>query len=127
MFHERLKIERERLGISQTNFAESCGVKKNAQINYEKGERQPDSDYLQKAYQLGVDITYLFSGQRTNLSAMPTDELFLLENFRKFSEQEKRMFLGFVIGGVQGLHQGAGVVNSPNANVTNSFNNQTTN
>lgn len=127
MFHERLKIERERLGISQTNFAESCGVKKNAQINYEKGERKPDSDYLQKAQELGVDVAYLFSGQRTNLSAMPTDELFLLENFRKFSEQEKRMFLGFVIGGVQGLHQRAGVVNSPNANVTNSFNNQTTN
>lgn len=122
MFHERLKQERERLGISQTAFGEQCGVKKLAQINYEKGERKPDSDYLQKAQQLGVDIGFLFSGLRTNVATMPTDEIFLLDNFRKLSEQEKRMFLGFMIGGVQSMHDGGGVFNSPNANVTNSFN-----
>lgn len=123
MFSERLKEERERLGLSQTDFGEKCGVKKLAQINYEKGERKPDSDYLQKAHELGVDIGYLFSGHRTSPSTMPTEELFLLDNFRKFTEQEKRMFLGFVLGGVESLHSKTGVFNSPNSKVTNSFNN----
>lgn len=103
MFHERLKLERERLNISQTAFGESCGVRKQAQINYEKGERQPDSDYLQRAYELGVDIGYLFSGQRTNVQEVPSDERELLDNFRKFTEQEKQMFLGFIAGSLDRL------------------------
>lgn len=95
MFSERLKDERERLGLSQTDFGEKCGVKKLAQINYEKGERKPDSDYLQKAHELGVDISYLFSGQRTNPTALPTEETFLLDNFRKFYRTRKAYVFRF--------------------------------
>lgn len=62
MFSERLKEERARLTLSQTDFAKSCGVTKQAQIRYEKGERQPNSEYLERAYQLGVDVSYLLTG-----------------------------------------------------------------
>lgn len=62
MFSERLKEERLRLTLSQTDFAKPCGVTKQAQIRYEKGERQPNSDYLQKAHELGVDVSYLLTG-----------------------------------------------------------------
>ena len=40
---ERLKEERERMGLSQEKFGAIGGVKKLAQINYEKGERNADS------------------------------------------------------------------------------------
>lgn len=36
---ERLKEERERLGMNQTDFAAQLNVSKNSQYNYEKGER----------------------------------------------------------------------------------------
>ena len=64
MFGERLREERERLKLSQSDFGEACGVKKLAQFNYEKGERSPDVAYLEKASNLGVDLYYLLTGLR---------------------------------------------------------------
>ena len=57
-----MRLERERLGLTQTGFGEQCGVRKQAQINYEKGERIPDATYLMHARRLGVDVTYLLEG-----------------------------------------------------------------
>ena len=62
LFAERLKEERGKLGLNQEDFGKACGVKKLAQFNYEKGERKPDSEYLQKAHELGVDVSYLLTG-----------------------------------------------------------------
>jgi len=59
---DRLKDERMRLGLSQAAFAERLGVHRNTQIKYESGERVPDSDYLDNAQKIGVDIYYLYSG-----------------------------------------------------------------
>ncbi len=66
-FFERLKEERNRLGLNQTDFGDACGVRKQAQIRYEKGERKPDSDYLQKASDIGVDVGYLLTGVRSEV------------------------------------------------------------
>lgn len=103
MFSQRLKEERERLKLSQTDFAEYCGVKKNAQIKYEKGERQPDSDYLQKAHKFGVDVSYLLTDIRTQPVALPSDEALLLDSFRALSAEQKRMALQFMLGGFERL------------------------
>jgi transcriptional regulator with XRE-family HTH domain len=65
-FGKRLKEERERLGLSQTKFAEACGVGKTAQFNYERGERSPSSLYLDLARELGVDTHYVATGTRTS-------------------------------------------------------------
>jgi transcriptional regulator with XRE-family HTH domain len=43
---ERLKKERERLGLTQTAFAALADSSKRAQIRYESGERSPDAEYL---------------------------------------------------------------------------------
>ncbi|MBR0573713.1 MULTISPECIES: helix-turn-helix domain-containing protein [Pasteurellaceae] len=104
MFSERLKIERTRLGLKQTEFAEYCGVKSIAQSNYERGNRKPDSDYLQKAYELGVDIQYLITGKpsHTNIN---TEEAFLLQQFRQLTSEQKKMMLGFLLGGFTGMNQ----------------------
>ena len=63
-FGKRLKEERERLGLSQTKFAELCGVRRTAQFNNERGERHPASVYVDAAEKLGVDTHYVFTGTR---------------------------------------------------------------
>ncbi|WP_290608893.1 helix-turn-helix domain-containing protein [Arsenophonus sp. ENCA] len=63
---ERLKAERQRLGLSQEVFAERCGVKKLTQYNYEKGERYPDVTYLVAAKSIGLDLLFLVTGERTD-------------------------------------------------------------
>lgn len=63
-FGDRLKSERERLGMTQPVFAKFGGVLKGAQINYEKGERMPDVSYLVAVAAVGVDVSYLLTGLR---------------------------------------------------------------
>ncbi|WP_134163314.1 helix-turn-helix domain-containing protein [Pseudomonas citronellolis] len=65
-FGDRLRLERERLGLSQEALGEIGGVKKLAQINYEKGKRHPDSEYLAAIAGAGVDVLYLLTGQRSS-------------------------------------------------------------
>lgn len=62
---DRLREERERLGLSQAAFGELAGVKKNAQFNYEAGNRSPDGQYLSAVAKHGVDVLYVVTGQRT--------------------------------------------------------------
>ncbi|WP_054919907.1 helix-turn-helix domain-containing protein [Pseudomonas sp. NBRC 111138] len=69
---ERLKEERQRIGVNQTVLAEKCGVTKNTQLAYEKGDRNPDTAYLAQAASLGVDILYLVTGER---KPVPTDSI----------------------------------------------------
>ena len=78
----RLKAERQRLGMTQEAFGTSCGVLKGAQINYESGKRHPDTDYLAAAAQIGVDVLYVITGQR---SAASVAEQQLLASFRASS------------------------------------------
>lgn len=77
-FFERLKEERLRLGLSQPAFGELVGVGKPAQIRYEKGERSPDSDYLQAAAAAGCDVLYLLTGRREPKAGerSPSDDVF---------------------------------------------------
>ena len=64
-FSDRLRLERERVGLSQAEMADAGGVKKLAQHNYEKGERAPTADYLQRLVGAGIDVPFLFTGRRT--------------------------------------------------------------
>lgn len=66
-FSDRLRQERERVGLSQAEMAEAGGVKKLAQHNYEKGDRTPTADYLQKLVGAGIDVPFLLTGQRTSM------------------------------------------------------------
>lgn len=70
---ERLREERERLRLTQSAFGAIGGVKKVAQINYEKGTRSPDSRYLSALAAKGVDVEYILTGTRRGPAA--TDAL----------------------------------------------------
>lgn len=60
---ERLREERNRLGLNQTDFGALAGVGKTTQINYENGSRSPSADYLAAIFTHGVDIQYVVTGK----------------------------------------------------------------
>jgi transcriptional regulator with XRE-family HTH domain len=64
MINERLKEERVRLDMSQTQMGKVGGVSKVAQINYEHGKRHPDSLYFAGIAQAGADVLYILTGVR---------------------------------------------------------------
>lgn len=87
-YFERLKDERERIGLNQTAFAAVGGVSRMAQINYEKGVRFPDLEYLEAIAKIGCDIQYIVIGKRSS-AALTDDETILLEKFRSANLQLK--------------------------------------
>ena len=56
---ERLRYERERLGLTQFQMAAACGAHRQTQVNYERGGPAPKGAYLARAAAVGVDIEYL--------------------------------------------------------------------
>lgn len=62
---ERLKEERTRLGLSQTELAELGCVQRNTLFNYEKGVRSPDADFLARIAGRGADVLYIVTGRRS--------------------------------------------------------------
>lgn len=61
---QRIKEERERLGLSQELFAKQLGISRSTQARYENGVTQPSAEYINAAHQAGADIDYLSSGRR---------------------------------------------------------------
>lgn len=95
---DRLKEERERQGLNQEEFGLIGGVKRNAQANYEKGDRSPDADYLSAISEGGADVLYIITGFRKSiqLNALGDDEQEMLAHFRHLSERKKSAFISFV-------------------------------
>lgn len=56
---DRIVSERKRLGLSQAKFAQCAGVSLSTQKRYEKGERAPDTAYLEALAKEGVDVNYV--------------------------------------------------------------------
>lgn len=81
----RLKEERARLKLSQTDLGAVGGVGKTTQINYEKGVGSPDATYLAAVAELGVDILYVVTGERKpqlaeTISADAAEFLYIYEH-----------------------------------------------
>ncbi|MDR3370692.1 LexA family transcriptional regulator [Rhodoferax sp.] len=62
---DRLKLERQRLGLGQEEFGRKAGVSKTSQFNYESGGRMPDAAYLAAAHLIGVDVLFVVTGNRS--------------------------------------------------------------
>jgi len=65
LFGQRLKKERERLILTQQEFAEIGGVKRASQYLYENSGRPPTIEYIANIINAGVDLQYLFLGERS--------------------------------------------------------------
>ena len=79
-FHERLRLERQRLGLTQWEFASACELGLRTYARYERGERVPDLNALLGAARAGADVGFLLSGSRN-----PIQQLEGLEKFADFS------------------------------------------
>lgn len=62
---ERLKSERERLKLTQPEFAEAAGAAKRTLIDWEKGVSSPTAVQLSALAQIGVDVLYVLKGEPT--------------------------------------------------------------
>jgi transcriptional regulator with XRE-family HTH domain len=95
-FGNRLREERNRLGLNQTDFAGLGMVKKGAQIKYESGERMPDALYLSAIAAAGADVNYILTGQRSLVICensagykLSPEQKVLLDNYANCSQEDK--------------------------------------
>ena len=88
------------MGLSQEKFGALGGVKKLAQINYEKGERHPDSAYLAAIAAAGADVLYVLTGERDGPApvTLSAEEETMLAYFREASKEVRRAALGALLG-----------------------------
>lgn len=104
---ERLKEERNKLGLSQSAIDGITGITKNSQINYEANKRSPDSEYLAKIAEIGADVNYILTGVRVatgsitkhsaaNEVILSRDELDFVEMLRRVNEEQKNDALELV-------------------------------
>ena len=63
MIHQRLREERKRLKLTQAALAEMTGLTRKTQSLYDRGERNPNTLYLQILAERGADIHYILTGQ----------------------------------------------------------------
>ena len=61
---DRLREERVRLGMSQSQFAQLGQIVKQTQVHYESGKRHPDDRYLAAIAAAGADVLYIVTGER---------------------------------------------------------------
>lgn len=62
---ERLRAERERLGLTQQGLAEKLKVQRQALVLYEAGERTPTADKLADLDRAGGDVNFVVTGRRS--------------------------------------------------------------
>ena len=60
----RIREERRRLRVSQSDFAELGGQGPQSQGRYERGLRSPSAAYLAAISAAGVDVLYVVTGRR---------------------------------------------------------------
>lgn len=87
---KRLKEERERLGLSQTQLGDIANKGKTTVISWERGSAFPNADFLQIAASYGMDILYVVTGQKHENIATTNYELAFLRNCRAFKDNTGR-------------------------------------
>lgn len=98
---ERLREERTRLGQSQELLGEAGGVRKQAQLKYESGERSPDAAYLERVAAVGVDVLYVLTGERAGSlpAGLSAEEQLLVESYRALPVARRKAVLADLLTG----------------------------
>ena len=130
---ERLVEERKRLAKTVAGMAEECAVSKQAQINFEKGRQLPGGAYLIAAARLGVDVSYVLTGQRAggtpSVPALDAAEQVLLDSYRRCGATAKQNLIqtaallsaGLGGSGVATVAHATGGVSQSNVHGSNHF------
>lgn len=90
---ERLREERLRIGVSQVDFAMYCGASRNALLQWERGETAPNAGVLATMTNLGVDVLYVVTGQRSAESeaTLAPAERALLQAWRESDDKGRAL------------------------------------
>jgi transcriptional regulator with XRE-family HTH domain len=94
---DRLREERGRLGMNQDAMAAAAGLKRSAQIRYEKGDRSPDADYLAAVAALGVDVVYVLTGEQSRVVPAGYISVPRVMEFGRFDTPEALLFPDFLL------------------------------
>lgn len=92
----RLVAERKLRGFTQINLRVRLGVSKTTQARYESGENYPDAQYLAQLYDLGFDILYILSGERST-GALKPEHQNLIEAYEDAPEAVKIAVFGMLL------------------------------
>jgi transcriptional regulator with XRE-family HTH domain len=113
----RLREERERLGLNQEGFGQLGGVRKQAQLLYEKDERKPDSDYLVAVAAAGVDVLFVLTGRRqSDLPAGDASEQLCWRTFDAVRWPRQNLLQSSVLLAAGLPAEASSVANSPTQN-----------
>ncbi len=104
LFNERLKEERSAKDLTQEEFSVLGGVKKQAQLNYEKGKRVPDLLYLANLAEAGIDIQYIVTGVRST-HALNEVEQKLMGCFKNADAGKKAAIMAVAESQAEELHK----------------------
>lgn len=72
----RLKSERQRLMLTQSKIAKTCGISRIMWCRYERGNGLPGSEVLQAFLKAGADVHFVLSGK------VPPAEEMLVKRFK---------------------------------------------
>lgn len=86
---ERLREERERMGLSQPKFAALASTTKQTLFSWESGKTAPDGFQLSVLAESGVDIQYVLTGHREVGVPVDAAEQALLESYRRCGSDAK--------------------------------------
>lgn len=108
---KRLREERKRLDLNQTEFSAFAQLNRRTQANYEKGTRYPDAAYLAAIAVEGADVQYIITGIRSTVESGVSEhpetysasemEQQLLTLYRGMTQAQRRQLLEIarVLGG----------------------------
>ncbi|WP_313378800.1 helix-turn-helix domain-containing protein [Achromobacter insolitus] len=69
----RLKEERDRMGLSQQDFAALGNASKRSQIEWEKGGQVPNAEFLSAIAARGADVLYIVTGRRDETAELAVE------------------------------------------------------
>lgn len=97
---ERLKSERERIGLTQTAFGALGGAGKTTVIAWERGTAHPNASFLAAIAEAGVDVCYVITGSRDYEPPpkLTAEEQVLLDHYRAASREVRNAALGALLG-----------------------------
>ena len=102
-FSKRLVEERKRLKIKQKEMAEKVGVQINSQLDYEKGRVPAFVAYLEQIAEMGVDVQYLLTGQRSGEPVLKPEEKAVLAAWKNATKEIQMAALAVLATGQCGL------------------------
>ncbi|MBU1352119.1 MAG: helix-turn-helix domain-containing protein [Gammaproteobacteria bacterium] len=97
---ERIRTERERLGLSQPAFAALGDASKNSQLSWEKEVAYPNARVLAAWAAVGADVAFILTG-RTASNSLSSEEETLVGYFRAAEVPVRRAALGALLGAAQ--------------------------